>query len=804
MAGGRPHLHHFQIIVGSRFEPARSPQTFCKIEGRLRRAGTLRVLRQEALEGRDGRGIAAGLVKLLRRAVEHLFLLFGALAVGTADLVEIGQIFLGLVAQLVDALQTGEGVFRIGRFGCGRDHRLVVFDRLVVLAAVGIDQRQLQQRLRIIVVALHAQQGEEAFARTVILPRLDIGPAQLEQGLGIERRVAVRAGHLAEDVDLLLVVAHQAIGHGRLQHGIQVLRIGIGLPEALIDGGGIGIFALHEAGVAQAQLGVVLVLGHVARDVQEAAEIIFSEIEFAALEVVVGLVVERLRIVGGAAEIFVEQQVAQNRDRFVIALVAVAALGLPETRQVAQALVLPVFDGRLQQRFGGTVALPLDQLECAEEGGLLQVGRRFVGMFPDGAQRPDSRRIVFRKQEGGRHVVVDDVILAAVGIGFHELAELRNVGVHVERQLGEVEEGVFPDDRVEIALRRGLEGIQGGNLVLGFQVAVGGVVPGVLAQLVFLSQHVRERLDGGGPGLEAVGHDAGKIVVLPAELRAALGVDVEILAGGYLVALLIIGFREDTGQAALHLLVQLVVKRDALADHVVIILEHQLALHGEIVRHFGELVAGSDLLEEGDRLGELLADVVDVSFVIGCGQRVLGAGRRQDLGEAVGSVFIAARAQVAVGFLEGETRTLGLVEMVAVDGVVHGQGFGITARVEIAGGQGLLDHRLLRGIGKFAAEGVDQAFRIDFVQGDGAHHLVGFNLRFVEGAEGFLAQFRESFLRRIIGAAVVEFAGRFEAVGMLPVLHLAPKGRHRQEQQQGHCAVSEVWEHAFHHSMVRK
>ena len=137
--------------------------------------------------------------------------------------------------------------------------------------------------------------------------------------------------------------------------------------------------------------------------------------------------------------------------------------------------------------------------------------------------------------------------------------------------------------------------------------------------------------------------------------------------------------------------------------------------------------------------------------------------------------------------------------MVPVDGVVDGQGFGVFAGVEVAGRQRLPDHRLLRGIGILAAESVDQAFGVDLVEGDGAHHLVSFDFRAVQVAGRLFAQFREGFFGGIVGTAVIEFAGRFEAVGVLPVLDLARRGQCRQEQQQGHRTVFQVFAHAFHH-----
>ena len=91
-----------------------------------------------------------------------------------------------------------------------------------------------------------------------------------------------------------------------------------------------------------------------------------------------------------------------------------------------------------------------------------------------------------------------------------------------------------------------------------------------------------------------------------------------------------------------------------------------------------------------------------------------------------------------------------MVEVTAVDGVVDRQGFHVFAGVEIAGGQGFPDHRLLRRVGILAAERVHEPLGVDLVEGDGAHHLVGFDLGAVEGAQGFLAQFGERLLRRIV------------------------------------------------------
>ena len=394
---------------------------------------------------------------------------------------------------------------------------------------------------------------------------------------------------------------------------------------------------------------------------------------------------------------------------------------------------------------------------------------------------------------------MDDVVLAAVGPDFHIAAELRDIGVDVERELGEVEEGVFLDHRIEIAFRRRLEGVERGNLVAGFKVAVGGIVPGVLAEFVFLAQHVGERLDGRDPGLEAVRDDAREIMVFPAEFRAALGVDVEILAGGHLVALVVEGFRQDAGQAALHLLVELSEQRDAAADHIIVVLEHQLALHREIIGHLRELVALPHFFEQRDGGGKFLTEIMYVAEVIGGRERILRRGLREDLAEPFRRAVIPAGAEVTVGLLEGEARALGLVKVVPVDGIVNSQGFGIFAGVEVAGCQRLADHRLLRGVGIFAAEGVDQAFGVDLVEGDGAHHLVGFDFRAVQVAGRLLAQFREGFFGGVVRAAVIEFAGRFEAVGVLPVLDLARRGQHRQKQQQDCCAVSQVFAHAFHH-----
>ena len=244
-------------------------------------------------------------------------------------------------------------------------------------------------------------------------------------------------------------------------------------------------------------------------------------------------------------------------------------------------------------------------------------------------------------------------------------------------------------------------------------------------------------------------------MVLAVHLGAAVGIDVHILAGLLLVALLIPGFREDAGHAGLHLAVELVEERRSAVDHIVVVLEHELALHGEILRHLGELVALAHLLEQRDRLGELLADVVDVSLVVRARNRILRIRPGKDFREAFFSPLVAARTQVAVRLLEGEVGAAGLVEMVAVDGVVDRQGFGIMAGVEITGSQRLLDHRLLRGVGILVAEGVDQAFGIDLVQGDGAHHLVGLDFGAVQCPEGLLAQLGEGLFSRIVGTAVV-------------------------------------------------
>ena len=132
-------------------------------------------------------------------------------------------------------------------------------------------------------------------------------------------------------------------------------------------------------------------------------------------------------------------------------------------------------------------------------------------------------------------------------------------------------------------------------------------------------------------------------MVLPAQLSTALGVDVEVAAGLLLVALLIPGLGKDAGQRALHLLVELAVERFAALDHIVVVLEHQLTLHGEIVGHERELIVLSHLLKERNGLVELLENVVDIAFIIGAGDGVLGIRTGKYLGKAFFCPLISSR-----------------------------------------------------------------------------------------------------------------------------------------------------------------
>ena len=95
------------------------------------------------------------------------------------------------------------------------------------------------------------------------------------------------------------------------------------------------------------------------------------------------------------------------------------------------------------------------------------------------------------------------------------------------------------------------------------------------------------------------------------------------MAGFLLVPFLVPGFREDAGQRTLHLLVELAEERLAMLDHIVVVLEHQLALNSEILGHQRELVALPHFLEQRNGLVELLLEIVHVSFVVGAGNRIL-------------------------------------------------------------------------------------------------------------------------------------------------------------------------------------
>ena len=719
---------------------------------------------------------------------KHLLFLFVALDVAAADLFEVAQEEFRLVALPVEALQAGQCILGLRRIRRIVHHGLVVFDRLVVFAAVGVDQRQFQQGFRVVVVSLHAQQGEEALRSVFFLAGLHVSTSQFEERLWIERRRAVEPGHLLEQVDLFGIVAHQSVGDGRLKHGIEVLGGRIRLVDFLIGLRGVGVFALHEAGIPEPGLRVALILFITVRHVKEVAEVIFRIDVVAALEVAVRLVIQGLRIFGTVAEIPVGQQAAVDGDGFGPALVPEAALRQPEAGQVGQLRVVARGGGFFQQGLGSPVALAFDQLHGPQERGLLQIGRRLGRMDADGGEGLHGGTIVLREQEGRGHVVVDDVVLAAGGPAFHIGTERRDVGVHIERQLRKIEERVFLDHFVEITGSSGLEGVERGDLLLGLQVAVGGIIPGVLSQFIFFAQDMGERFDGGRPGLEAVRHDARQIVVFAAEFHPALGVDIHVAARFLLVPLFVPGLGQDARERTLHLLVQLVEKRLAAPDHIVVVLEHQLAFHGEIIGHLRELVVLPHLLEEQHRLLELLAEIMDIAFVIGAGDGILGVRTGQHLGEAFLGPLIAAGAHVAVGFLEREVGAAVPVKVVGVDGIVDGEGLHVLAGIEIARSQGLADHGLLRGVGILDAEGIDQSFGVDLVERDGAHHLVSLDFRTVQRPQRLFPQFGEGFFRSIISTTVIEFSGRFEAVGMLPVLHLAPGRQRRQKQQKDRCA----------------